>query len=268
MQLLLSFLLLTSAGWFRETLFENWAQSFKVDEVVYEGKTAFQDVLIFDNKTFGRVLVLDGIVQTTEKDDSYYSEMMVHIPLLTHPDPRKILIIGGGDGNTVREALKHPHVESITLVEIDGEIIDLSKKYMPWDANGAFEDSRVTVLVDDGAAFVANTDEKFDVILVDSSDPVGPGIVLYEKPFFAHCARCLNRGGLFVNHNSVPFMDTKSLELTKANIPQAFPYLTFFQATIPTYAGGPMVFTLASKERFWESLDHLESRAALLHKSL
>ena len=160
--------------WFHENLYEHHAQRLSMETTLYHWRTEFQDVLIFENAIFGKVLVLDGVVQLTERDNHIYREMIAHVPLIAHGLARNVLIIGGGDGGTLKEVLKHP-VESATLVELDGEVIDLSRRYLPKVSNGAFSDPRANVLVMDGTRFVAETQEKFDAIIIDSTDPVGPG---------------------------------------------------------------------------------------------
>ena len=166
--------------WFHEKLYEHHAQRLSMETTLYHWRTEFQDVLIFENAIFGKVLVLDGVVQVTERDNHIYHEMIAHVPLIAHGSARNVLIIGGGDGGTLKEVLKHP-VESATLVELDGEVIDLSRRYLPKVSDGAFSDPRANVLVMDGTRFVAETQEKFDAIIIDSTDPVGPrGGVVYS----------------------------------------------------------------------------------------
>ncbi len=251
-----SFLALMLASvWFRETLHDGWGQSFKIDKVIFEEKSPYFEAIVFENSVFGRVLALDGVVQLTERDEAHYHEMIVHVPLFTHPNPSKVLIIGGGDGGSAREVLRHPTVNSVTLVEIDSQVIDLSKRYFQSICKGVFEDSRLTVKIEDGAVFVAETEELFDIIVIDSCDPDGPGRVLYERSFFEDCARCLAEGGILVNHSSVPFMQKEPITLTKLNLGKVFPYTLYYHASVPSYVGGSFVFCLASQDPILERIN-------------
>jgi len=259
-----SFLTLMLASvWFRETLYDDWGQSFKIDKVIFEEKSPFFEAIVFENSTFGRVLALDGIVQVTEQDESHYHEMIVHVPLFTHPKPSKVLIIGGGDGGSAREVLRHPTVESVTLVEIDSQVIDLSRKYFQSICKGVFEDSRLKVFIDDGARFVVETEELFDIIIIDSCDPEGPSRVLYERSFYEDCAGCLAEGGILVNHSSVPFMQKEPVTLTKVSLGKVFPYTLYYHASVPSYVGGSFLFCLASQDPILERIDTKEIKRRL-----
>lgn len=224
----------------------SWYQSFDVKEVLFHEKNEFQDLIIFENSDFGRVLALDGIIQTTEKDEFIYHEMLVHIPMMTHRNPKNVLIIGGGDGGSLREVLRHETVEKVTMVEIDHAVIDLCEKYLPSHSQGAFHHKKAHIIIDDGAKFVRDTDEKFDVIICDSTDPVGPGEVLFDLPFYRDCLKCLTEGGLFVSQNGVPTIQADELKDSHAKLSSAFPVVHHFVAPIPTYVGGFMVFSLSS----------------------
>ena len=172
------FLLLATCGLcadpvnFVETLHNDWGQSFTVSKEILHEKTEHQDLLIFDNPTFGRVLALDGIVQLTEADEPVYHEMLAHVPLFTHDNPTSVLIVGGGDGGMLREVIRHPSVTRAVLVEIDSSVMELSKKYFPKVSNGAFDDPRVEIIIQDASQFVKVSEESFDVIICDSSDPI------------------------------------------------------------------------------------------------
>ena len=170
--------------WVSETLHDGYQQRFEVSKVLFSEKTEFQDMVIFENPKFGRVLVLDGVIQTTEKDEFIYHEMMVHTPLLANGAAKRVLIIGGGDGGCLREALRHPGVEKVTMVEIDPTVVDLSREYLPMHSDGAFDDPRTDLVIADGLKYVAESAEKFDVIIVDSTDPIGPGEVLFTDAFY------------------------------------------------------------------------------------
>ena len=179
-------------------------------------------------------------MQTTEGDNAIYHEMLTHVPVLAHGHAKDVLIIGGGDGGMAREVLKHSTVERVTMVEIDAGVIDFSKTYLPQLSQGAFDDSRLELVIADGAAFVKDTEKRFDVIIVDSTDPVGPGEVLFTDTFYGHAKRCLKPGGILVTQNGVPFMQGDELTNTMRAFKALFANWTCYTATIPTYAFGPM----------------------------
>ncbi len=233
---------------FDETLYDAWCQQFRVDEVLFEVKTGHQQLVIFRNGLFGRVMALDGIIQTTEADEFIYHEMLTHVPLFAHPAPRKVLIVGGGDGGILREVCRHTAVESITMVEIDQAVVEMAKEYFPNHSAGAFDDPRLNLVIDDGAAFVANTAEKFDVIISDSTDPIGPGEALFTKDFYTACHDCLNPGGIMVAQNGVAFMQPDEVSTTAARMAPVFADYHFYQVAVPTYVGGVMTLAWASDD--------------------
>jgi spermidine synthase len=231
---------------FSETLYDAYGQEFRIDELLYEDKTDHQHLIIFHNATFGRVLVLDGIVQTTEKDEFIYHEMLTHVPILAHGSVRRVLIIGGGDGAMLREATRHRQIEQVTLVEIDRQVIELCRTYLPRHSQGAFDDPRVRIVIEDGLRFVEGTQEKFDVIISDSTDPVGPGGALFREKFYAGCKSCLSQDGVLVTQNGVPYMQLDEARTTARRLCRVFDDWTFYSAAVPTYVGGIMVFAWAS----------------------
>ncbi len=233
-------------AFFEETLFHGWGQKFYVSQEVFQEKTELQEVVIFENPLFGRVLALDGVIQLTEADEPIYHEMMTHVPLLSHPHPSSVLVLGGGDGGILREVAKHAAVKRMVLVEIDPDVISLSKKYFPKLSDGVFDDPRLEVIIGDAALFVKFSEELFDVILCDSTDPFGPGAVLFTSEFYGDCKARLKEGGLFVNQNGVPFLQGEEMTLTLNNRSPHFAQLGFYVAPIPTYAGGGMAFGWAS----------------------
>lgn len=226
--------------WMKETLYDTHAQTLRMDKVLYDSDTDHQRLVVFENGRFGRVLTLDGVVQTTEGDNAIYHEMLTHVPVLAHGHAKDVLIIGGGDGGMAREVLKHSTVERVTMVEIDAGVIDFSKTYLPQLSQGAFDDSRLELVIADGAAFVKETEKRFDVIIVDSTDPVGPGEVLFTHTFYGHAKRCLKPEGILVTQNGVPFMQGDELTNTMRAFKALFANWTCYTATIPTYAFGPM----------------------------
>ncbi|PCI93461.1 spermidine synthase [Candidatus Aerophobetes bacterium] len=238
---------LCSADEYKETLHDAWSQSFEMSEILYHDKTEHQDLIIFQNPIFGKVLALDGVIQLTELDEFIYHEMITHIPVLTHGNIHKVLVIGGGDGGTIRELVKHPGIMKITLAELDEGVIEFSKKYLPSLSNGAFNSPKLHIKIGDAAEFVKTTEEKFDLIICDSTDPIGPGAVLFQEEFYKNCQKCLNEQGIFVSQAGVPFVQYLHDDQDPyTKLKTAFKHVTFYQAAVPTYVGGPMVFTFAS----------------------
>ena len=193
-------------------------------------------------------MVLDGIVQTTEGDEFIYHEMLAHVPLFAHGSVRRVLIVGGGDGGMLREVLRHREVERAVQVEVDSGVIALCREYLPNHSAGAFEDPRVEIVIADGARFVSATDERFDVIISDSTDPVGPGTALFSPEFYAACRRCLSPGGLLVTQNGVAFLQPEVARNTARDLSRTFRDWHFFSAAVPTYAGGVMLFGWATDD--------------------
>ncbi len=227
---------------FGETLYDSYGQEFRVDELLYEDKTDHQHLVIFHNAAFGRVMALDGVIQTTEKDEFIYHEMLAHVPLIAHGRACRVLIIGGGDGATLREVTKHRHVEKIVMVEIDSGVIDVCRKYLPRHSAGAFDDPRLELLIADGLDYVRSTDSRFDVIITDSTDPIGPGQSLFSEKFYQACHRCLRPDGILVTQNGVCFMQLEEAVATARHFRSIFADWHFYSAAVPTYVGGIMVF--------------------------
>jgi len=253
---------LTAEEWFKETLYDAWRQSFLIDKILYEEKTSQQHLVIFQSPLHGKVLALDGVIQLTEKDEYTYHEMMTHVPLLAHGNAKNVLIIGGGDGGILREVLRHKTIEKVTLVEIDESVVAFSKKHLPFISQGAFEDSRVRVIIEDGSLFVKNTSEKFDVIICDSSDPIGPNAVLFTSEFYGDCHKALTKGGIFVNQNGVPFMQPQELVITFQNRSKHFKDVGFYLGMVPTYVGGFLAIGWATDKKEYREipLNVLEER--------
>lgn len=229
-----------------ETLYDAWGQQYNIDKIYFESGTGYQHLLIFHNSIFGRVMALDGVVQTTQKDEFIYHEMLTHVPLLAHGKARRVLIIGGGDGGILREVCKHRDVERITQVEIDQAVIDMAKKYLPAHSDGAYDDPRANIVIADGIDFITGASEKFDLIISDSTDPIGPGEVLFTNSFYGNCQRCLNPGGILVTQNGVPFMQMDEVKGTAKQLSQLFKDWHFYTAAVPTYVGGVMSFAWAT----------------------
>ncbi len=234
--------------WFNETLYSGWNQRFQVKRMLAQVTSAYQDITVFDSISHGRVLALDGAIQITESDEFIYQEMLAHVPLLAHGAAKRVLIIGAGDGGVLRRVLQHHTVEQAVMVEIDGEVIRLSKEFMPNIGGNAWTDQRAQIVVDDGIAFAAvAATGSFDVIIVDSTDPVGVGETLFTDAFYADCARILTPGGLVVNQCGVPFMQPDELRETSRHRARAFPHVSAYVAAVPTYVGGFMTLGIATK---------------------
>ncbi len=233
---------------FIETLYRGYGQAFDIEEVLYEEKTGHQHLLIFRNAHFGRVMVLDGVVQTTEKDEFIYHEMLTHVPILSHGRASRILIVGGGDGGMLREAVKHRGIQTVVQVELDRKVVDLCRKYLPAHSQGAFDDPRLQLVFDNGLHYVQTTAEQFDVIIVDSTDPIGPGEALFRRDFYTACKRRLLPGGILVTQNGVAFMQLDEVKTTARHLHDLFADWHFFTAAVPTYVGGCMTFGWATDD--------------------
>lgn len=232
--------------WFEDFLHAGFRMKLKVDKVLYEGDSDHQKLILFENETFGRVLALNNIVQTTERDEFVYHEMLTHLPLFAHGAVRKVLIVGGGDGGMLEEVLKHKGIEKVTMVEIDQAVVDFSKEHLRFICNDAFEDPRLDLVIADGVEYVETTEERFDVIIVDSTDPVGPGEVLFTGRFYAAAKKCLAQGGVLVTQNGVPFFQGDELAGTLRCLRPLFRDATYYLAAVPAYTGGMMAFGWAT----------------------
>lgn len=233
-----------------EILYNGIQAQYQNDQTLYHDKNDLQDLILFENPILGRVLMLDGITQVTEADEFVYHEMMTHVPIFAHDNPENILIIGGGDGGIAREVLRHNHVKSVTMIEIDSAVVDFSKKFMPKISADAFEHPKFSLKIADGARFVAETSDKYDIIIVDSTDPEGPGEVLFTKEFYTNCHRILTPDGILVTQNGVPFMQADELKQSVGFFRDIFQYGTCYRATIPTYAFGEMAMGWASDKDY------------------
>ncbi|CFQ90200.1 spermidine synthase [Yersinia frederiksenii] len=238
-----------------ETLHANFGQYFSVENILYREKTEHQDLVIFENPVLGRVMALDGVVQTTERDEFIYHEMMTHVPLLAHGQAKKVLIIGGGDGAMLREVSRHKNIDQITMVEIDAGVVEFCRQYLPNHSAGAYDDPRFKLVIDDGVNFVNQTTEKFDVIISDCTDPIGPGESLFTSAFYEGCARSLNEGGIFVAQNGVCFLQQNEAVDSHNKLSHYFKDVSFYQAAIPTYYGGIMTFAWATQNPQLRQLD-------------
>ena len=235
-------------SWVNETLYAAWGQRFRVRQELARVQSDFQDIMIFESETHGRVMLLDGVVQITEGDEFVYQEMIAHPPLLAHGAAGRVLIIGAGDGGVLRRVLQHRNVLHAVMVEIDGEVIRLAKQFLPGIGGTAWTDPRAEVIVGDGIDYVQRApDSAFDVIIVDSTDPIGVGEVLFTDDFYANAARILAPGGLIVNQCGVPFMQADELNDTSLRRAKFFPHVGAYVAAVPTYVGGFMTIGFAAK---------------------
>lgn len=233
--------------WLTETERENLKISYRIRDIVYAEQSPFQHVMVLDSYDFGRMLVLDGVVQTTSIDGFIYNEMISHIPLTVHPDPKRVLVIGGGDCGAAREVAKYKNVEQIDLVEIDRLVVEACKKHLP-EVSGNLSDPRVRFIFRDGVEFVRNAVDPYDVIIVDSSDPVGPARQLFEYGFYQNLHRALKSDGLMVCQSQSPIFHSGIMLETYKNIRRLFPTTLLYTAVVPTYPGGLWSFTLGSKK--------------------
>jgi len=235
--------------WLNETLYPDWGQRFRVVRELARVKSPFQDIAVIETVNHGRVLVLDGVIQISEADEFVYQEMISHVPLLAHGDVNRVLIIGAGDGVVLRRVLQHATVERAVMVEIDGEVIRLSRQFMPGISGDAWNDPRADVIVGDGIAHVREAAAAaYDVIIVDSTDPVGVGEVLFTDEFYRNCARVLGPDGIVVNQCGVPFMQSDELSETSARRRKFFPDVWAYVAAVPTYVGGFMTLGWAGRD--------------------
>jgi spermidine synthase len=237
--------------WIPETLFDDlgFRMSFKVKKVLYEMQTEHQHLVLFEQPFFGKMLMLDGATQITKKDEFIYQEMMSHVPLFAHGKARDVLIIGGGDCGIAEEVLKHKTVRRLTQVEIDPAVIEFAKEHFPEFTKPVFADKRFESVIDDGMKYVARTDRRFDVIIVDSTDPQGPGKVLFSAKFYAGCKRCLNKGGVLVTQNGVPIFQPSELTSSIGKFRKLFADGACYVAAIPTYVGGHMAMGWATDNK-------------------
>lgn len=217
----------------------------EIKKKLYSGKSKFQDVEFYDTYEFGKIMVLDGMVQTSEKDEFIYHENIVHLPMFYHANPQDILIIGGGDGGALREVLNHP-VKNVTMVEIDDLVIDLSKKFLPSISAGAFDDKRANLIIGDGKKFIENTEKQFDVIIMDLSDPEGPAEDLIGLDFYKNVKKILKPNGVIAIQSGSLSYQPKIVSTINKRINTVFSSVKVHKAVIPTYEGGEFSLTIAS----------------------
>src|SRR5215218_1774407 len=236
--------------WLPETLFDDlgFRMTYAVDKVLYEQQTEHQHLVLFEHKHFGKMLMLDGATQVTTRDEFIYHEMMTHVPILAHGRAREVLIVGGGDCGIAEEVLKHTSIARLTQVEIDASVVEFSKQHFPEFTAPVLSDDRFDLVIDDGMNYVATTDRRFDVIIVDSTDPQGPGKVLFTYEFYAACKSCMAPGGVMVTQNGVPFFQPDELIASVGHFRRLFADAGCYIAAIPTYVGGHLAMGWAADD--------------------
>jgi spermidine synthase len=251
--------------WIAEALYPAWGQRFRIRRELAHERSAFQDIRIVETESHGRAMLLDGVVQITEADEFAYQEMIAHVPLTAHGAARRVLIIGAGDGGVLRRVLGHRGVASATMVEIDAAVVRLCRAHLPGIGGAAWDDPRARVLIADGIAHVREAEAgAYDVIIVDSTDPVGVGAVLFTDAFYADCARILGPRGILVNQCGVPFMQGEELRDTSARRARHFADVSAYLAAVPTYVGGFMTLGWSAQDASLRQIaaDEITRRAA------
>lgn len=235
--------------WFTERHTSNVKFSIRVDRQLYSGQSEFQRIDVFDSKEFGRFLTLDGYMMLTEKDEFIYHEMITHIPMAVHPGVKKVLVIGAGDGGVIRELTRYAGVEHIDMVEIDPLVVEVCRKYLPQTAC-RLDDSRVSIHYEDGLKYIRSVENEYDLIIVDSTDPFGPGEGLFTREFYGNCYKALREDGIMVNQHESPFYEDDAVAMQRAHkrIVESFDISKVYQAHIPTYPSGHWLFGFASKK--------------------
>lgn len=235
--------------WFSEFHTPNVKLSIKVERQLYSAQSEFQRIDVFESQEFGRFLTLDGYMMLTEKDEFIYHEMIVHVPMAVNPDIKNVLVIGAGDGGVARELMRYSGVESVDLVEIDEQVVKVCKEFLPQTASG-FDDPRINFFFQDGLKFIRKCENQYDLIIVDSTDPFGPGEGLFTKEFYGNCLKALRPDGIMVNQHESPFYKEDSIAMQRAHkrIVESFPIAKVYQAHIPTYPSGHWLFGFASKK--------------------
>lgn len=241
--------------WCAESVIRPVRVSYKASRILAELKTAYQQVVILENETFGRVLMLDGVVQTTTQDEFIYHEMLAHVPLFTHGNARDVLIVGGGDCGLAEEVIKHGNLQTVTQVELDPDVVELSRKYLSQINAPVFSDERFQLHYADGAAFVRDTQQSFDVVLIDSTDPVGAARALFTADFYAAVRRRLRPGGVLVCQAGVPFVQAHVFGSAMRHLASAFPVVNSYLVTSPSYFGGHLAFGWASEDLTADSVN-------------
>jgi spermidine synthase len=221
--------------------------SYEVENILYKGKSKFQEIVVFENPHFGRMLILDGIVQLTERDEFFYHEMLTHVLMHAHPDPRRVVVVGGGDGGTVREVLKHKCVEKLYFIEIDRDVIEVSRKFFP-TVSCSVDDPRVEIKNMDGAEFIKSKSSEIDLVIVDSTDPIGFARTLFSDEFFKSVNNALTDEGMYVTHSESLLLHPDIVTEVQQTLRGSFPVVDLYTAPIATYPGNWWTFAVGSKK--------------------
>ena len=235
--------------WYSEYHTPNVRLSVRVNRQLYSGQSEFQRIDVFESPDFGRFLCLDGYMMFTQRDEFIYHEMMVHVPMAVHPNPRRVLIVGGGDGGVARELLRYDSIEAIDLVDIDSQVTEVCRAFLPFTAD-SLASPRVQLFFEDGMKFVRHKADVYDLIIVDSTDPFGPGEGLFTKEFYGNCFKALHEDGIMVNQHESPFYENDALAVKRAHkrIVQSFDTSMVYQAHIPTYPSGHWLFGFSTRK--------------------
>lgn len=252
--------------WFYETIHSEVKLGIR-GKTLYKKKTSHQDCRIYQTKDFGKVLLLDGAIQTTEADEYIYHEMLTHPLLLAHPNPKSVLVIGGGDGGVLREIFKHP-LREVVMVEIDKQVIQLAKKYLPKICKGSFSDKRLGLIIDDGAKYIKETPKKFDVVIIDSPDPIGPAKILFSRQFYQDVSKVLNPNGIMIRQTGSTFLQPDVVKNNYRRVKKIFPKAFLQLAAVPTYIGGFFSFIIGSKKIDFSKISKHQIRKKYLKLNL
>ena len=245
---------------------QNMGVSFLTTESLYSDQSPFQKIDIVDTVAYGKLLLLDGAVMTTDRDEFVYHEMISHVPMLAHPNPKRVLVIGGGDGGTVREIVKHPEVESVVLCEIDGLVVDACKTHFP-NIAGQLDHPKVTVRIGDGVAYMADEAADYDLIIIDSTDPIGPGEGLFTEAFYRNVHRALKPDGIMVAQTESPFLSRQVIEKVYPIYHRIFRDVHMYTGHIPTYPSGFWTWAFCSKGTDYRLTEEGLQRAARIERT-
>lgn len=235
-------------GFYHEITPNGYGIAIKAGKVLFSDNSPYQKVEIFESESeLGRVLTLDDLMMLTEGDEYHYHEMIAHIPMMQHPNPKNVLVIGGGDGGTVREVLKHKTVEKVVLCEIDGMVIEASKKFLPGIA-GDLDNEKVEIVVEDAIEFIKNKTNEYDIILIDSTDPMGPGEGLFTEDFYTNVKKSLKKGGIMVAQSESPFAQADAVQKMYVLLKKVFKNVSTYTSNIPTYPGGYWAWAFCSED--------------------
>ena len=253
---------------FSEQLYKNYNQNITIEKIITSQKSKFQNILIFDSKYFGRILTLDKVIQITEFDHFYYSEMLSHIPVITHGKVKRVLIIGGGDGAIAHEVLKHNSIKEVFICEIDQDVINLSIKYLKKINFGSLKNPKVKIIIEDASQFIKRNNFKnyFDLIIADRPDPIGPGKNLFKIKFYKDIKNSLSNSGIAVFQNGVPFFQKKELKDTMKHLKSTFNYSGVYLTVVPTYIGGYMALTWSSNAIDISKKVNLDKHSKVINK--